>query len=132
MCIVDDSFVQGPGTNLIHSCRWFWIAHTQPFFTARKKQHQEQFLHFALPCKLRSSPPITLVLDLDETLVHCSTNGLSIDPDVTFDVDFGGKVYKVSGCLRPHVKEFLATVSETFEVRTRDDNYTFEGKYSLF
>jgi hypothetical protein len=35
----------------------------------------------------RQSPPVTLVLDLDETLVHSSTERLE-SPDITFDVAF--------------------------------------------
>lgn len=49
----------------------------------------------ALPRKTRSSLNMTLVLDLDETLVHCSTVPLE-DVDLTFHVDFNGGLYEVT------------------------------------
>ncbi|KAI8921622.1 HAD-like domain-containing protein [Entophlyctis helioformis] len=68
-----------------------------------------------LPKKTRSSPPITLVLDLDETLVHCSTIPLDTF-DISFPVEFNGVTYRVSGRVRPHYEDFLRRASEIFEV----------------
>jgi CTD small phosphatase-like protein 2 len=54
-------------------------------------------------------------LDLDETLVHCSTSHLD-DADITFPIEFNGQTYEVSGRLRPHWLPFLERASEMFEV----------------
>ncbi|RKP10617.1 HAD-like domain-containing protein [Thamnocephalis sphaerospora] len=70
---------------------------------------------FALPRKTRSSPPITLVLDLDETLVHCSTSPID-QPELQFPVEFNGVHYQVHGRCRPHYREFLERVAGLFEV----------------
>ena len=58
----------------------------------------------------------TLVLDLDETLVHCSVDPIS-KPDLTFPVRFNGIFYEVYVRKRPYLDYFLETVSKTFEVR---------------
>lgn len=68
----------------------------------------------SLPMTVHSSKP-TLVLDLDETLVHCSA-----DPrgkwDVTFSVQFNGSLCQVYVRKRPHLEAFLEAVSSKFEV----------------
>lgn len=59
--------------------------------------------------------PVTLVLDLDETLVHCTVEPVP-DPDMVFPVEFNGVQYQVHVRKRPHLEEFLLRVSKMFEV----------------
>ncbi|MBA0723392.1 hypothetical protein Golax_003972, partial [Gossypium laxum] len=58
---------------------------------------------------------ITLVLDLDETLVH-STLEHCDDADFTFTVFFNMKEHTVYVKQRPHLHTFLEKVAEMFEV----------------
>ncbi|XVE51546.1 hypothetical protein DITRI_Ditri02bG0050600 [Diplodiscus trichospermus] len=59
--------------------------------------------------------PVTLVLDLDETLVH-STLEHCDDADFTFTVFFNMKEHTVYVKQRPHLQTFLEKVAEMFEV----------------
>lgn len=72
-------------------------------------------LKIHLPPKDPSDPPISLVLDLDETLVHCTIEPIP-DPDMTFPVFFNGVQYTVHVRTRPYLTEFLEAVSRKFEV----------------
>lgn len=89
---------------------WQFIQSLPPY-------HQVKFLTppVALPPKRPSAPPITLVLDLDETLVHCSVEPMT-GADLTFPVDFHGTTYQVHVKLRPHLFTFLENCRHTFEV----------------
>jgi hypothetical protein len=60
-------------------------------------------------------PPICLVLDLDETLVHCTVEAVS-DADMIFPVEFHGVEYQVHVRCRPYLREFLEAVADKFEV----------------
>lgn len=68
-----------------------------------------------LPAKEEDAPPISLVLDLDETLVHCTVEPVD-DADLTFPVEFHGMTYQVYVRLRPHLNEFLEAICDKFEV----------------
>ena len=67
----------------------------------------------ALPDK--KCTKMVLVLDLDETLVHCSVESIQ-NADLTFPVYHGGSEYKIHARKRPHMDAFLKAVSSKFEV----------------
>ncbi|CAF1786734.1 CTD small phosphatase-like protein 2 [Brassica napus] len=68
-----------------------------------------------LPKQTRSCPPISLVLDLDETLVHSSLEPCG-EVDFTFTVHFNEEEHMVYVRCRPHLKEFMERVSRLFEI----------------
>jgi hypothetical protein len=68
-----------------------------------------------LPPKAMTDPPISLVLDLDETLVHCTVEPIH-DADMVFPVTFHGAEYTVYVRLRPYLKEFFEAIHGKFEV----------------
>ncbi|KAL9236882.1 hypothetical protein vseg_011499 [Gypsophila vaccaria] len=68
-----------------------------------------------LPKESREKKPVTLVLDLDETLVH-STLEPCEKADFTFTVFFNMKEHTVYVKERPHLRSFLKRVAEMFEI----------------
>jgi len=68
-----------------------------------------------LPLPTRRTPKMCLVLDLDETLVHCSMEPFPTY-NMTFECLFDQVVYTVFVKLRPHLQEFLEKVSQWYEV----------------
>ena len=56
----------------------------------------------------------TLILDLDETLVHSSFTPFNKN-DVVLKVDFDGIIYNIYVLIRPYAEEFLKNVSKYFE-----------------
>mmetsp|Transcript_23323 Transcript_23323/g.54003 ORF Transcript_23323/g.54003 Transcript_23323/m.54003 type:complete len:441 (+) Transcript_23323:62-1384(+) len=68
-----------------------------------------------LPRKTRGSPGLTLVLDLDETLLHSSIVPLA-EYDIVFPVHFNNANYQVYVRKRPHLDYFMAKVASMFEV----------------
>ncbi|XP_073003310.1 uncharacterized protein [Typha latifolia] len=73
-----------------------------------------KFRPMLLPKQTRSCPSTTLVLDLDETLVH-STLEPCEDADFTFPVNFNLKEHRIYVKCRPYLKDFLDRVASLFE-----------------
>jgi hypothetical protein len=59
----------------------------------------------------------TLVLDLDETLVHSSFRPVGRRPDYIVPVEIDGRMVDIYVLKRPWVDHFLAVLGERFEVR---------------
>lgn len=68
-----------------------------------------------LPLPTRRTPRMSLVLDLDETLVHCSLTQIE-RYNLTFEVLYENDVYQVYVRKRPYLYEFLEKVSKLYEV----------------
>lgn len=68
-----------------------------------------------LPAKTRQCRKKTLVLDLDETLVHSSLEAVP-SSDFTFPVHFNNQEHMIHVKQRPGLHVFLQRVSELFEV----------------
>ena len=71
---------------------------------------------FLLPQKAPEfSNKKTLILDLDETLVHSSFTPFE-NNDIILDVDFDGMMYNIYVLVRPGVDKFLESISKLFEI----------------
>lgn len=103
--VADDQATEWPDND-----PYFFLRHL-PALTDAVRTHTTP----VLPLRTRSTPEYTLVLDLDETLVHCSLNKLE-DAALSFPVIYQDISYQVFVRTRPHLQQFLEKVAESFEV----------------
>lgn len=68
-----------------------------------------------LPLQTRRSPKLTVVLDLDETLVHTEIRPVS-SPDLIIEMPFNESTCKLYVKYRPGLVEFLKLASQVFEL----------------
>ena len=58
----------------------------------------------------------TLVLDLDETLVHSQFGPFDVPSDVVINIEIENEIHDIHVLVRPGVKEFLEKLSKRFEI----------------
>ena len=71
-------------------------------------------LELLLPPKM--SKKKTLVLDLDETLVHSQFGAFNIPSDVIINIEIENELHDIHVLIRPGVKEFLEKMSKKYEI----------------
>jgi len=74
------------------------------------------FRSYLLPRKTRQCRRKTIVLDLDETLVHSSLEAPAEACDFSFPVFFNNQEHMINVRCRPHLQPFMQRVAELFEV----------------
>lgn len=57
----------------------------------------------------------TIVLDLDETLVHSSFDPID-NPDVTIPIKIENSEFNINVLIRPHAFEFIEEISKYYEI----------------
>lgn len=72
-------------------------------------------LKYLLP-PLNNSQKKTLVLDLDETLIHSNFEEFEKGSDIKINVKIDNVLYKIFAIKRPGVEEFLERMGKIFEV----------------
>lgn len=66
----------------------------------------------------KKSQKKSLILDIDETLVHSAFTPFNRPPDISLDIKLNGLNKKIYVLKRPHVDEFLEELSNIFEIIT--------------
>ena len=64
----------------------------------------------------RTTMKKTLVLDLDETLVHSQFFEFSIPSDITIKIEIEKEIYDIHVLVRPGVEKFITTMKDYFEI----------------
>ena len=58
----------------------------------------------------------TLVLDLDETLVHSQFGPFDVPSDVVINIEIENEIHDIHVLVRPGVQEFLEKISKIYEI----------------
>ena len=72
---------------------------------------QTMFVSYTSPTKKK-----TLILDLDETLVHSSFKPFYSKPDIHLNIKFDNEYHNVYVLKRPYVDEFLTTMAKYYNI----------------
>ena len=87
----------------------------QSAFTPTNRSYKLNPQKLLLPPKPQNLTKKTLILDLDETLVHSSFTPFEKN-DIVLNVDFEGVMYNIYVLVRPEAELFIKTVAKFFEL----------------
>ena len=87
----------------------------QSAFTPTNRSNKLNSEKLLLPPKPHNSTKKTLILDLDETLVHSSFTPFEKN-DIVLNVDFEGVIYSIYVLVRPEAELFIKTVAKFYEL----------------
>ena len=77
-------------------------------------QESQEHSNYFLPPKETNKK--TLVLDLDETLVHSQFFEFSIPSDITIKIEIEKEIYDIHVLVRPGVEKFIETMKDYYEI----------------
>ena len=77
------------------------------------EKNQNSIKYYLSP---KSTPKKTLVLDLDETLVHSQFVPFSIKSDLVLKIDLENQIHDIHVMIRPGVNEFLKKMGKLYEI----------------
>ena len=75
---------------------------------------EENSNNYLLPRKITNKK--TLVLDLDETLVHSQFSEFACQSDIIIKIEISNEIYTIHVLVRPGVKEFLEKMEKFYEI----------------
>ena len=81
---------------------------------SNKNQNPKKSIELYLPPSLTKKK--TLVLDLDETLVHSQFGAFNIPSDVVINIEIEKELHEIHVLIRPGVKEFLEKMAKLYEI----------------
>ena len=87
----------------------------QSAFTPTNRSNKLNSQKLLLPPKPHNLTKKTLILDLDETLVHSSFTPFEKN-DIVLNVDFEGVIYNIYVLVRPYAELFIKTVAKFYEL----------------
>ena len=93
--------------------------HKRQFLSPQSKPHytQQPFPPYLPPKSFTSKHKKTLILDLDETLVHSALKPfINTNPNFILDIPFENQTQSIYVLIRPYVEEFLLKTSSLFEL----------------
>ena len=76
--------------------------------------NKNDIINYLLPQKTGNKK--TLVLDLDETLVHSQFQPFEVESDITLKIELENELHDIHVMVRPGVKEFLENMGKIYEI----------------
>ena len=111
----DDAVVQRDMAPFSMSLQSYLVMTSLPPHSYVRSVHHPVMPAALLPPKAPGARKVTLVLDLDETLVHCGFTEVP-GADIRLQIEYGGMPYTVVGRRRPHLRQFLREAARHFEL----------------